>query len=173
MQHSNIKSELEQYHNDCYGWALHCCNRDREMASEVLQTSYLKILERQNTFGGRSAFKTWAFMVIKNTAIDAWRNQKKRDTLSRSENNLPDAGYETGSETQYDQKLRKLFFTEALNQLSERQTQILQLVFYHDLSLNQSAKVLKISQGSVRKHYDRAKKSLAEWFQQKGIEEFK
>lgn len=173
MHHSNIKSELEQYHNDCYGWALHCCNRDREMASEVLQTSYLKILERQNTFRGRSEFKTWAFIVIKNTAIDAWRKQKKRIKLIRSENNLPDTGYEAGSEGDFDQKLRKLFFAGALNQLSERQRQILQLVFYHDLSLNQSAEVLNISQGSARKHYDRAKKSLADWFQKKGIEELK
>jgi RNA polymerase sigma factor (sigma-70 family) len=173
MHHSNINSELEQYHNDCYGWALHCCNRDREMASEVLQISYLKILERHNTFRRRSDFKTWAFIIIKNTAIDVRRNQKKWNKLIRSENNLPDPGYETGAATEFDQKLRTLFFAGALNQLSERQSQILQLVFYHDLSLNQSAKVLNISQGSVRKHYDRAKKSLAEWFQQKGIEEFK
>lgn len=173
MHHRDIKSELEQNHNDCYGWALHCCNRDREMASEVLQTSYLKILERQNTFGERAAFRTWAFIVIKNTPIDAWKKQKKRDKLIRSENNFPDAGYETGSEAGLDQRLRKLFFDEALNQLSERQRQILQLVFYHDLSLNESAKVLNISQGSARKHYYRAKKSLADWFQKKGIKDFK
>jgi RNA polymerase sigma factor (sigma-70 family) len=173
MHNSNINSELEQYHNDCYGWALHCCNRDREMASEVLQTSYLKILERQNTFRGRSGIKTWAFIVIKNTAIDAWRKQKKWNKRVCRETNLHDQGYETGAATEFDQKLKKLFFAEALNQLSERQSQILQLVFYHDLSLNESAKVLNISQGSARKHYDRAKKSLADWFQKKGIEEFK
>src|SRR5450432_1158158 len=100
MHHSNINSELERYHNDCYGWALHCCNQDREMASEVLQTSYLKILERHSTFRGRSEFKTWAFIVIKNTAIDAWRKQKKWDKLIRRENNLPDYGYEPGSATE-------------------------------------------------------------------------
>jgi len=58
-----------------------------------------------------------------------------------------------------------------LTQLSDRQQQILQLVFYHDLSLNQAAEVLHLSQGSVRKHYDRAKKTLAAWFQKKGIVE--
>ncbi len=169
MHHGAIKTEIEQYHNDCYGWALHCCNRDREMASEVLQTSYLKMLEAQNSFSGRSKFKTWAFIIIKNTAIDALRKKKRENRFIRNENNLPEAGYETGLEDKFDQKLKDLFFAEALNQLSERQREILQLVFYHDLSLNEAAEVLKISQGSVRKHYDRAKKFLAVWFQQRGI----
>src|SRR5258708_30772199 len=173
MQHNKIKSELEKYHNDCYSWALHCCYRDKEVASEVLQTSYLKILQRRNTFRGSSAFKTWAFIVIRNTAIDAWREKEKRDGLIRGENNLPDAGYETDPETQFDQKLQKLFFEKALNQLSERQRQILQLMFYHDFSINKSAKVLNISKGSARKYYDRAKQALAVWFRKNGLVELK
>jgi RNA polymerase sigma-70 factor (ECF subfamily) len=173
MHDSNIKSELEQHHNDCYGWALHCCKRDKEMASEVLQISYLKILEKQNTFSGRSEFRTWVFIVIKNTAIDAWKKQRKSIKLICSENNFPDAGYDAGAGYEFDRKLEKQFFTEALNRLSERQRQILQLVFYHDMSINQSAEVLNISQGSARKHYYRAKRSLADWFLKKGITEFK
>jgi RNA polymerase sigma-70 factor (ECF subfamily) len=173
MQHNNIRSELEHHHKDCYGWALHCCNRDRELAVEVLQTSYLKILEKQSSYRGSSSFKSWAFIIIKNTAIDAWKKQKKSDKILKNDNSLPDSVYEIGSESNFDKKLRELFFTKALSQLSERQQQILQLMFYHDFSLNESAEILKISQGSVRKHYDRAKKSLAEWFRKNGMEEFK
>jgi len=67
MHHSNLKSNLEQHHKDCYGWAVHCCDQDKDMAYEVLQTSYLKMLERQHTFGGKSEFKTRAFAIIKNS----------------------------------------------------------------------------------------------------------
>ena len=169
MQHNSIRSQLEQYHNDCYGWALHCCYQDREMAHEVLQTSYLKILERQNLFAGRSEFKTWAFTIIKNKAIDAFRKKRREINLFRTQDHFPDIFYDEGTENVYDLNLPKSFFNEALGRLSERQRQLLQLVFYHDLSLNQSAKILNISQGSVRKHYDRAKKILAPWFQKKGI----
>jgi RNA polymerase sigma-70 factor (ECF subfamily) len=169
MHNGDIKLQIEAHHAAYYGWALHCCNRDAEMASEVLQASYVKILERQNTFKATSEFRTWAFTVIKNTATDASRKQKKSFQLNRSDAYLPDAGYETVAGGDFDEKLRQLFFTEALNQLAERQRQILQLVFYHDMSLNQAAKVLNISQGSARKHYDRAKKLLALWFNKKGI----
>lgn len=169
MHRGDIQTELELNHNDCYSWALHCCNGDRGMASDVLQTSYVKMLEKQNTFRGGSVFKTWAFIIIKNTAIDALRKRKKEDRLFQSEDNFPDAGYETNLEDKPGQKLKELFFKEALSQLSERQKEIMQLVFYHDLSLNETAEILNISQGSVRKHYDRAKKFLAVWFQQHGL----
>jgi RNA polymerase sigma-70 factor (ECF subfamily) len=86
-----------------------------------------------------------------------------------TQDNLPDTAYDAGVGNEYDDKLAKLFFAEALSRLSERQRQIMQLVFYHDLSLNESAEVLRLSPGSVRKYYDRAKKTLAEWFEKKGI----
>ncbi len=172
MHHDNINVLLEQHHKDCYGWALHCCNQNREMAYDVVQASYLKMLERQNTFGGKSAFKTWAFAIIRNTAFDALRKRKKETMFFQSgENSLLDTGYDAGVGNEFDNKLAKSFFAEALSQLSERQRQIMQLVFYHDLSLNESAVVLRISSGSVRKHYDRAKKSLTDWFQKKDISE--
>ena len=169
MHHGSSRSQLEQYHNDCYGWALHCCYQDREMAHEVLQTSYLKILETENLFAARSEFKTWAFAIIKNKAIDAFRKKRIEIGLIKTENYLPDTCYDAGIENEYDLTLAIPFFDEALNRLSERQRQLLHLVFYHDLSLNQSAKILNISPGTVRKHYDRAKKILADWFQKKGI----
>jgi RNA polymerase sigma-70 factor (ECF subfamily) len=139
------------------------------MAQEVLQTSYLKILERQNLFGARSGFKTWAFVIVKNTAIDAFRKKRREISLIKTENHLPDHYYDDGIENEYEPNDGIPFFDEALGRLSERQRQLLQLVFYHDLSLNQSAKILNISPGTVRKHYDRAKKILAEWFLKKGI----
>lgn len=169
MQNSDIKSNLEQHHKDCYGWALHCCNQEEEMAREILQNAYLKMLERQHTFKGKSEFRTWAFTIIKNTATDAQRKRKREMRIIPPENNVPDRGYQETFETAFEQERTKVFFEKALSQLSDRQQQILQLVFYHDLSLNQAAEILQISPGSVRKHYDRAKKILAVWFQKKGI----
>ncbi len=49
MLDDNMKTQLEQHHKDCYSWALHCCKGDVGLASDVLQTAYLKILQRQIT----------------------------------------------------------------------------------------------------------------------------
>ena len=167
---SSITLQLEQHHSDCYGWALYCCNRDREKASEILQTAYLKILEKQHTFRGASTFKTWIFIVIKNTALDAAREQRKSEKRIGGGLQFPNAAYESDSESRLDEKYQNAFFLEALYRLSERQRQIMQLLFYHDFSINQAAEVLHISAGSARQHYHRAKKVLAEWFRKNGVE---
>ena len=169
MQTGDINSLLEYHHKDCYGWALHCCSHDRLLANEVLQASYLKVLEKHNTFAEKAIFKTWIFKIIKNTAIDALRKTKREKRLIQHETDLPEGSYDARFENLLKKKFSAAFFTEALEQLSIRQRQVMQLVFYHDFSLNQAAEVLNISQGSVRKHYDRAKKILTAWFQQKGI----
>jgi RNA polymerase sigma-70 factor, ECF subfamily len=170
---SAVTSQLEQHHNDCYGWALYCCNRDREKASEILQTAYLKILEKQHTFRGASTFKTWLFIVIKNTALDALREQRKREKKMVGGLVAWHAVYESSSESRLEEKQRSAFFLEAINRLSERQRQLMQLVFYHDFSINQAAEVLHLSSGSARQHYHRAKKVLADWFRQNGVDKIK
>ena len=66
----------------------------------------------------------------------------------------PDSSYERSDET------RTLL--NALEKLPQRQREILHLVFYGDLTLEEAADTLSISLGAVRTHYHRGKKSLAE-----------
>lgn len=169
MNYDNLHSNLERYHKECYGWALHCCHSDKHLAEDVLQTSYLKILEKQKSFKETSEFKTWAFAIIRNTAIDEFRKRKKEYNVDLDDDALHEIPVE--SETTYSD-LPQEFFEHALLQLSERQRQIVQLVFYHELSLDASAEVMNITPGAARKYYDRAKKNLAEWFRAKGIVDY-
>ena len=51
----DIESELERIHDRSFGWAVACCRGDREMAEEVLQTNYLRVLEGKARFGGSTS----------------------------------------------------------------------------------------------------------------------
>lgn len=164
-----MRTIIEKHHKDFYGWSLHCCGRNRAIAVEVLQVSYLKMLEHEETFMNRSDFKTWGFSIIRNSAIDMFRKQKKEEQLLNRDKDIPDVGYEARFDVALDKTSMDEFFSSAMNQLSTRQREILQLIFYHDLTLDQASKILGLSSGTVRKHYDRAKKTLASWFQRKGF----
>src|SRR5215216_5635524 len=75
MDNPELRSQLERYHRESYGWAMSCCARDSTEAESVLQVAYLKVLEGKARFCGRSAFKTWLFSVIRKTAADARRRK--------------------------------------------------------------------------------------------------
>ena len=69
MDEEGLRNMMEQNHASAFGWALYCCNGDREEAADVLHSAYVHILEKgRQTFKGKSSFKTWLFSVIKNTA---------------------------------------------------------------------------------------------------------
>jgi RNA polymerase sigma-70 factor (ECF subfamily) len=162
MSQNDLEVQLEQHHTDAFGWALVCCGWDRHEAEDVLQASYLKILDRRAHFAGRSSFKTWLFGVVRYTAAE----QRRRRTLRRLGplgwlNGRPEAhdnGPDPAAEAERSDDAMRL--TQALTRLPRRQRDVLHLVFYQGLSIRESADVLGVAVGTARTHYERGKKSL-------------
>ncbi len=73
MDEPDLRCAIERYHVECFGWALACCGRNRAEAEDVLQTSYLKILDGRAKFDERSSVKTWMFGVIRRTSAEERR----------------------------------------------------------------------------------------------------
>lgn len=162
MNSYELRAELEKHHRESFGWALSCCARNPEEAENVLQAVYLKVLQGNARFDGRAAFKTWLFAVIRKTAIDERRRQWLRGhRMDRyfEESVESTARSESADEATYRAEIKSLF-RQALGGLPKRQREVLQLVFYHDLSLADAAKVMRVSLGSTRTHYERGKQRL-------------
>jgi RNA polymerase sigma-70 factor, ECF subfamily len=160
MTDSELRAALETHHSESYGWALSCCARSSVEAEVVLQTVYLKVLMGKARYDGKASFKTWLFAVIRRTAADERRRQiLRRLLLDRSQASPPMTPIERPDEAVHRIELQRLV-REALTQLPRRQREVLQLVFYHDLSLAEAAQVMNVSLGSARTHYDRGKRQL-------------
>jgi len=174
MDESELHAQLEALHPDSFGWALVCCKRDADLAQNVLQTAYLKMLKGKAVFRGSSSFKTWLFAVIKRTAAEQRRLNLLRRIRFVTFGELDDAEKSGPATVQagrsgeavgapdlalYLNEMQALFSRE-LAALPARQREVLHLVFYQDLTLAEAAVVLGVSIGSARTHYDRGKKRL-------------
>jgi RNA polymerase sigma-70 factor (ECF subfamily) len=161
MDRTDLERELERLHPECWGWALACVARDRVVAEDALQSAYLKVLSARVRFDGRSRFKSWLFGVIRLTAMEELR-RANRPGLSGSELDMASAVDPTpGADVTTEQAERNAALVAALAALSPRQREVLQLVFYHGMTIEEAAGVMGVSVGSARTHYDRGKKALA------------
>jgi RNA polymerase sigma factor (sigma-70 family) len=162
MNDADLRAQLASLHSDCFGWALACCRRDRDDAEEVLQMAYLAVLDGRARYHERSAFRTWMFGVIRLTAMTLRRRRWLRRTLlARHAHRVDGPAEDTSLDTDLLQRDRAAVLQRALERLSERQRSMLQLVFYHGLTVDDAAEALGISVGSARTHYARGKARLA------------
>lgn len=168
MDDVELRVQLERVHADCFGWAMSCCGRDRDDAEEVLQTVYLSVLDGRARYDARSSFRTWLFGVIRRTAASERRKAWLRGLLveREAERENGDAGILTPNpfarpDAEVEQESRRDGLYHALAQLAARQREVLQLVFYHDLTVEEAAAVMRVSVGSARTHYARGKAKLA------------
>jgi len=77
----DLTAKLEELHAAAFGWAMSCCGWDRTAAEDVLQATYLKLLDGRARFDGRSSFRTFVFGVIARTAREARRQAGLRRWL--------------------------------------------------------------------------------------------
>jgi RNA polymerase sigma factor (sigma-70 family) len=155
---SSLEHELANLHPQSFGWAVACCGYDRIEAEEVLQTSYLKVLSGRARFDRRSTFKTWLFGVIRRTAAEA---RRRRLLFARMEREPPEAA--PPAEAWGPPAVLPL-----LRRLAPRQREVLELVFYQDLSIREAASVMGVSLGSARVHYHRGKENLRKALAEQG-----
>jgi len=157
----DLRAELESLHTASFGWALACCGRRRREAEDVLQIAYLKVLDGRARFAGAASFRTWLFGVIRRTAAESRRQQWLRTALLsrwQERGNFERTSADAQDATLDDERTRQL--RGGLAQLAPRQQQVLHLVFHQDMTIEEAARVLGISLGSARTHFERGKARL-------------
>lgn len=160
MDRAELEQQLQTHHAASFAWALACCDRDRENAEDVLQTVYVKVLDGKARYEGRAAFRTWLFAVIRRTAASQRRSQWLR-RLRFVNDEADRAGESEPVDREIVRSERAVALVRALKRIARRQREILELVFYHDMTIEEAGRTLGISIGSARVHYERGKKRLS------------
>ena len=162
MTPEELEKNLGVLHERSFGWALACCRWDPSQAEDVLQMTYVKVLSGQARFGGRSAFATWLFGVIRRTALETRRSARSQRARALALHAAGDVREVEAADADVVRGEQTRELTAALERLPDRQREILHLVFYQDLTIAAAADVMGVSVGSARTHYHRGKMRLRE-----------
>jgi RNA polymerase sigma-70 factor (ECF subfamily) len=141
---------------------------NEQLAEELLQQTWLSVLEHLDRFDARSiagGFKAWLFRIATNKANDHWRSSG-RERLAKqglrlvSDESLPPADHRLEGSEQ-EQKLKR-----AIEQLPDAQRQVLALRYYSNLKFVEIAEMvgcpLNTALGRMHKAMLKLKELMAE-----------
>ena len=131
---------------------------NREMAEDLFQEVWMRVLVRGSQFNGQARFDTWLFTIARNLVID----QRRKRTMSSldelfegaSEDDRP-MSYEVadGEPTPFDRFANledRQQIAAALMQLDTLHREVLVLRFHEELSLEEISKVTRAPLSTVK-----------------------
>jgi len=141
--------------------------RDRGAAEDLLEATFLELLQKGHTIrGGAASIKVWLFRAAYFNALDHLRKVKRRmEDLTEDHDVLDVQDHEAGPEDHaLDSDLRGRV-REAMSHLSPDQRQVLLLRYVAGLSAPEVAVVLDKSDGAIRSLQHRGERALAKLLQ--------
>lgn len=180
---SSFENDVAALHASSFGWAMACCDRDPDLAADVLQQAYFKVFSGKARFDARSSLRTWLFGVIRLTALESrryrvlrlWSSTPKRrspvDPSDPHEGEDEPPGDAPSPSASLAERQRAEAIERALAALPPRQREVLHLTFYEGLTVREAAEIMGISSGSASVHYERGKSRMSELLRESGHHE--
>ncbi|MDZ4821833.1 MAG: sigma-70 family RNA polymerase sigma factor [Flavobacteriales bacterium] len=79
-----VRDWVQLYADSMFSWALHKTS-SRETAEDIVQETFLAVIQSYDKFENRSHPKTWLFAILNNKITDYHRNMLKNPTLKHKE----------------------------------------------------------------------------------------
>ncbi len=142
--------------------------RNETAAEDLISEVFLEIWRSAGKFEGRSAVTTWMLSIARFKALSALRK--------RSEDELDDetaAGIEDDAddpEVSLAKKDKGARLRECLNALSAEHREVIDLVYYHEKSVDEVANIVGIPAATVKTRMFYARKKLSELLKEQGID---
>ncbi|GAB6167145.1 RNA polymerase sigma factor [Thermostilla marina] len=160
---------VARYERRIFALALRILNH-RHDAEEVVQQTFLSLLEHLEDFRGDSAFSTWLLRIATNNALGLLRKKKVRQTTPLGEggreDEIPFPQYiaqwkETPEEIARRKEVQQLL-QEALDELDDKYRLVFLLRDVEGMSTAETAEILGISEANTKVRLLRARLMLRE-----------
>lgn len=159
---SYFKDIYEKYHNDLFRF-LYYLVKNREVAEDLIQEVYIRVLRSYDKFEGKSSVKTWLFSIARNVSIDYFRKQQslKDKIFNQTDWNRLEINddYPLPEEIAIQNEEVQILY-KCLDACTLDQRTVIIARFIQDLSIAETAKFLGWSESKVKTTQHRALKVL-------------
>ena len=134
--------------------------RDEATAEDVISDVFLDVWRQAGRFEARSRVSTWLLAIARFKAISALR--RRRDEELDEEAAVAIEDLSDNPATALEKKDKSAMLRKCLAGLSAEHREIIDLVYYHEKSVEEAAEIVGIPENTVKTRMFYARKRLAE-----------
>jgi RNA polymerase sigma-70 factor, ECF subfamily len=142
--------------------------RDESTAEDLINDVFLDVWRQAGRFQGRSSVSTWMLAMARFKALSALRRRPDEEFDEDSTARIEDGSDDP--HTSLEKKDKSALIKRCLAGLSAQHREIIDLVYYHDKSVEEVAAIVGIPENTVKTRMFYARKRLSELLKAEGIE---
>ena len=142
--------------------------RDQTKAEDLISEVFLDVWRQAGKFEARSAVSTWLLAIARYKALSALRRRPDEELDDETAAAIEDPGDDP--ETALEKKDKGEILRKCLTALSPEHREIIDLVYYHEKSVEEVAEIVGIPANTVKTRMFYARKRLAELLKAAGVE---
>jgi RNA polymerase sigma-70 factor (ECF subfamily) len=142
--------------------------RNKATAEDLISDVFLDVWRQAGKFEGRSAVSTWMLSIARFKALSALRRRPEQELDDETAEQIEDQSDDP--EVALAKKDKAAVLRRALSKLSAEHREIVDLVYYHEKSVEEVAGIVGIPEATVKTRMFYARKKLSELLKEQGID---
>ncbi|HEY2135009.1 MAG TPA: sigma-70 family RNA polymerase sigma factor [Xanthobacteraceae bacterium] len=140
---------------------------DRMAAEDIVSEVFVALWRNADRFDGRAQFSTWLLAIARNKARDARRRRVEQPFEPAFAEAIPDPA--PTPEDSWDAGKRQAVVRKCLARLSPAHREMLDLVYYHDKSIEEICTIIGVPAATVKTRMFYARTRLGEFLTTAGV----
>jgi len=141
---------------------------DPTLAEDLISEVFLDVWRQAGRFEARSAVSTWLLAIARFKSLSALRKRPDEELDEETAGNIWDAA--DNPEVALQKKDKGEILRECLKSLSAEHREIIDLVYYHEKSVEEVAEIVGIPEATVKTRMFYARKRLSEQLKTAGVD---
>jgi RNA polymerase sigma-70 factor (ECF subfamily) len=156
-----------RHHVRVYRFVLRLVN-DASVAEDTISEVFLDVWRQAGRFEGRSAVSTWLLSIARFKALSVLRKRTDEELDEDAAAAIPDTA--DTPEISLQKKDKSAVLRECLTSLTPEHREIIDLVYYHEKSVEEAAQIIGIPENTVKTRMFYARKRLSELLKAAGLD---